>query len=98
MVALSAIGSQQVASTVDTAAAVDQLLDYVATYPHNDITYRASDMVLAAHSDASYLNERLSLSRAGSRIFLSENDPSPTFNGPVLTIVTTIKFFMYSSA
>ena len=97
MVALSAIVSQQASATVDTAAAVDQLLDYVATYPHDGITYRASDMIFMAHSDASYLNKRLSLSCAGSHIFLSENDSSPTFNGPVLTIATIIKFVMSSA-
>ena len=31
MVALSAIGYQQSAATVDTSAAVDQLLDYTTT-------------------------------------------------------------------
>ena len=56
MVSLSAIGYQQVSDTVDTATAVEQLLDYLATYPHNGIIYRASAMILAAHSDASYLN------------------------------------------
>ena len=55
-------------------------------------------MVLAAHSEASYLNKRLSCSRAGSHIFLSENDSLPAFNGLVLTIATIIKFFMYSAA
>ena len=64
MVALSTIVYQQEAAIEDTSAAVEQLLDYVVTYPHDGITYRASDMILAAHSDASYLNERLSRSRA----------------------------------
>ena len=80
MVDLSDIGYQKSEATVDTAADVDQLLDYVATYPHAGITYRASDMILAAQSYASYPNKRLSRSRARSHIFLSEKDPSPTFN------------------
>ena len=71
MVALSDIRPQQTAATVDTAAAVDQRLDYVITYPHDDIIYKASDMILETHSDISYLNERLSRSRAGYKIFLS---------------------------
>ena len=94
MVALSVIGSQQAAATANKAEAVEQQLDYIATYPHDGITYKASDMILAAHSDASYLNERLSRSRTGSHTFISENDPSPEFNGPVLTITRIIKFFM----
>ena len=59
IVALRSIGSQQAEATVDTAAAVDQILDYITTYPHGGITYRASDTILAAHSDASYLNKRM---------------------------------------
>ena len=98
MVALSAIGSQQVSSTVDTYASADQHIYYIATYPHESITYRASDMILDAHSGASYLNKHLSRIRAGSQIFLSENDPLPAFNGPVFTIITIIKFIMSSSA
>ena len=97
MVAPSAIGYQQAAATVDTRVAVDQLLYYVATYPHYRITYRASDMILAEQSDASYLNKRLSRSHAESHIFLSENDSPPTFNVPVLTIAIIIKFFMSSA-
>ena len=98
MAALSAIGSQQAAATVDTSAAVDELLGYFATYPHNGITYRASDIILASHSYASYLKGRLSRIRAGSHIFLSENYPTPTFKGTVLTIATIIKLVMYSAA
>eukprot|EP00804_Cyclotella_cryptica_P015406 CCRYP_008021-RA/>CCRYP_008021-RA protein AED:0.60 eAED:0.60 QI:0/-1/0/1/-1/0/1/0/61 len=43
-------------------------------------------MILAAHSDASYLTEPGSRSRAGAHIFLSEDDPVPRHNMPVLTI------------
>ena len=55
-------------------------------------------MILAALSDASYLNEHMSHSRAVSHIFLSENDRSSAFNGPVLTIATIIKLVMSSEA
>ena len=40
LVALSAIGSQQAAATDNTAAAIEQLLDYVATYPNDGILFR----------------------------------------------------------
>ena len=95
---LSTISSQQAKATENTKKAVHQLLDYVATYPLDGITYRASSMVLAAHSDASYLTEHGSRSRAGAHIFLSENDPIPRQNGPVLTISQIIKFVMASAA
>ncbi len=52
LVALSTLGTQQVSATTTTAtkADCDWLLDYCATYPDDGIIYRASDMVLAAHS------------------------------------------------
>ena len=63
---LSTISSQQAkASTEKTAEPVMQLLDYIATYPSDGITYRASNMVLVAHSDASFLMETGSHSRVG---------------------------------
>ena len=52
IVALSVIGSQQAAATKDKVAAIEQLLDYVATYPNDGILFRKSDMILAAHADA----------------------------------------------
>jgi len=95
---LSTISSQQAKATENTAKAVHQLLDYVATYPQDGITYRASSMVLAAHSDASFLTEQGSRSRAGAHIFLSEDDPIPRQNGPILTMSQIIKFVMASAA
>ena len=71
IVALSAIGAQQTAATEDTATAIEQLLDYVATYPNYGILFRKSDMILAAHADAGFLNESRDISRSGAHIFLS---------------------------
>ena len=98
LVALSAIGSQQAQATENTKLNVHQLLDYVATYPSDGTTYRASHMILAAHSDASFLNESKSRSRAGAHIFLTEDEPIPRFNGAILTIAQIIKFVMASAA
>ena len=57
LVALSTIGAQQAAATEETKAAIEKLLDYVATSPDDDILFRKSDMILAAHADAGFLNE-----------------------------------------
>jgi hypothetical protein len=95
---LSAISAQQAKATENTAKAVNQLLDYVATYPSDGITYRASNMVLAAHADASYLTEPNSRSRAGAHILLTEDDPIPRQNGPVLTLSQIVKYVMASAA
>ena len=55
-------------------------------------------MVIAGHSDASYLNFRKSLSHAGAHIMISEDTTVPTRNGPVLTVAKIIKFIMSSDA
>ena len=91
---LSTLSSQQAKATKNTAKAVHQLLDYVATYPNDGITYHASTMLLAAHLDASFLTKPGSHSRVGAHIFLSEDDPIPCTNGPILSLSQTIKFVM----
>ena len=55
-------------------------------------------MVLAAHSDAEYLNVTKAHSRAGAHRMLSENVPAPTYNGPVLTVAQIIQNVMSSAA
>ena len=55
-------------------------------------------MVLAAHSDAGFNNESKGRSRAGAYICLSEDDPEPKWNGPILTIAQIIKFVTTSAA
>ena len=97
LVGLSAIGAQQVSATEQTAAAIYQILDHVATYPNYGITYQASDTILASHSDYGFNNESKARSRAGSHICLSENDPNPKWNGDILTIAQIIKFVMSSA-
>ena len=46
LVALSKLGQQQASATEATNDAITQLLDYVATYPIDGITYRSIRMVL----------------------------------------------------
>ncbi len=95
---LSAIAARQANATIATEHAVNLLLNYVATYPNDSIVYRASDMILCAHADAGLLNKTNSSSRAGSHIYLSENEPFPRFNGAILSIAQIIKFVMASAA
>ena len=57
IVALSAIGSQQVAATKETADAIEKLLDYVDTYPDDGIIFRKIHMILVAHADAGFINK-----------------------------------------
>ena len=55
-------------------------------------------MILAAHSDASYLSETKARSCAGGHFFLTENDEVPRNNGAILTIAQIIKSVMSSAA
>jgi hypothetical protein len=54
---ISALTAQQAKPTQATMKKVQHFLDYAATQEPAVTTYRASDMVLAIHSDAGYLNE-----------------------------------------
>jgi hypothetical protein len=88
LVALSAIASHQSKAKIHTEQLVHTLLDYVATYPNDGIVYRASDMVLCVHADASYLNKTKSCSRAGAHIYLLEDDQIPCLNGAIVSILS----------
>ena len=54
---LSALASEQASPTELTMEKCLQFLDYAATQDDAILTYKASDMILAIHSDASYLSE-----------------------------------------
>ena len=58
MTAVGSIESHQTIPMEHTMKKVKQLLKDEATYPDAILTYHASDMVLAGHSDASYLSEK----------------------------------------
>ena len=68
-----------------------QLLDYIATQEEAVIAYNASDMKLAAHSNASYLSEPQARSRAGGNFFFSNESTIPQNNGAVLNIAHITK-------
>ena len=54
--ALGAIASKQAKPTKNTLKKIMQFLDYSATNPKAIIMYQDSNMILAAHSNASYLS------------------------------------------
>ena len=94
---ISAIASQQAQPTEETMAQVKQLLDYLATQEEAVLTYSASEMILAVHSDAGYLNEPKARSREGGHFFMSNNSDIPPNNGAVLNIAHIIKHVMASA-
>ena len=94
---ISAIATQSATPTEETMTQTKQLLDYVASQDEAVLTYHASDMILAAHSDASYLSEPQARSRAGGHFFLSNGAEIPPNNGAVLNIAHVIKHVMSSA-
>ena len=80
---ISALSAQQAKPTQTMMKRVKQFLDYAATQKPAVTTYHASDMVLAIHRDAGYLNEEGARSRAGGHHFLSENVANPSNNGAI---------------
>ena len=55
-------------------------------------------MIRAGHYDASYLNESKARGRYKVHIFLSEDEPVPKLNGPILTIDQIMISVMSSAA
>jgi hypothetical protein len=98
LVSLSALAAEHAAPTERTMQKVHQFLDYAATHPKAVVTYKASNMILAIHSDALYLSEPKARSRAGGHFFLYDNDKDPTNNGAVLNVSKVIKAVMSSAA
>ncbi len=74
------------------------LLDYVATQPDAILTYKKSDMIIAVHSDASYLSKAAARSWVGGHFFCSENSENPSNNGAVHTVSKILKAVMSSAA
>jgi hypothetical protein len=81
-------------SSEDTMQCATQLLDYLSTQEEAILTYNASDMILAVHSNASYLSKPKARSRAGGHFFLSSNTQLPANNGAILNIAHIIKNVM----
>jgi hypothetical protein len=95
---LNAIATQQAAPTESTMEEIKQLLDYYASQEEAIVTYHASDMILAVHSNASYLNKRKPGSRAGGDLYLSNHVPYPPNNGAILNIAKVIDAIVSSAA
>jgi hypothetical protein len=101
LMALSAIAAQQSAPTEETLACVNQFLDYMWTHPDAKIRYRASDMILNVHSDASYLSAPKARNRAGGYFFLGSipQDAEPIIiNGAIHITCTILKLVAASAA
>ena len=100
------ISSEQSKSTKNTAKQVAKIMNYLASNPNAEILYRASEMQLAIHSDASYLSVSQVIIRASGVHFLSEGpsnpqnpeDFVPTVNGIILVVWKIMRNIMASAA
>eukprot|EP00804_Cyclotella_cryptica_P011478 CCRYP_016405-RA/>CCRYP_016405-RA protein AED:0.32 eAED:0.32 QI:0/0/0/1/0/0/3/0/516 len=101
LMTLSTIAHKQARATQCTNLSVTQLLDYCATHPDATICFRASDMVLNIHSDASYLNAPSARSRISGHFFLgwAPRDHLPIkLNGAIHVISIILKYVAASAA
>jgi hypothetical protein len=96
--ATCALACEQASPTLSTLSRLDRLLGYVSSHPNARKIYRASDMILRVHSDASYLSHPRAGSVAGSVHYMgmgsSTNffapDPEAPVNHPVSAHSTRI--------
>ena len=99
--ALSEISSQQSAPTENTMKRVNQFLDYMWIHPDAIIRYRASDMILDVHSDASYLSASKACSRASGYFYLGSlpcDGDLIKLNGAIHVTCTILKLVAASAA
>ncbi len=98
LAALSTIATRQANGTRAIADACHQLLNYVATHPNAGLRYHACDMILAIHTDASYLSEMGGRSRAAGNFYLTNQNDKYFNNEAILTLSSIIKHVMSSAS
>jgi hypothetical protein len=95
--ALSSLASQLANLTEKTIELCKQFLDYMEMQEDAILTYCPSDMVLAIHSNASYLSKPKSCHRAAGHMFMAIKDNIPFNNGIVLNILQIIQAVVSSA-
>ena len=73
-------------------------MDYCATHPNAGVRFHTSDMILAMHSDGSYLAEPESKSRAAGHFYFSKRNNEKFNNGAVVTLSKIIKHVITSAS
>jgi hypothetical protein len=72
-------------------------MDYIATQEEAILMYSAIHMILAIHSNTSYLSEPKAHSRAGGHTFMAGNEDIPCNNDTILNILQIIWAVMSSA-
>jgi hypothetical protein len=95
---LSSLASEQASPAELTIEKCLQFLDYAATQDNAILTYKTSNMILAIHSNASYLSKPKARSQAGGQMFMAGDDKILINNSAVLNISQIIKSVTSSAA
>jgi hypothetical protein len=101
LMALSTIASEQTKGTECMMEKALQVLNYLATHPDATVCFCATGMVMNIHSDASYLSEPNSRSRACGHFFIGwlPDDGQPIcLNGAFHTLCLILCFVVASAA
>ncbi len=89
--ALSALASQQASPTEQTMALCKQFLDYMASQDEAVLTYKACNMVLVVHSNASNLSNLSRTQKSSNQNLLYRG--MSTRSGSNLVLCVPIKFY-----
>ena len=95
---LNSLASAQSKGQIETLQAMEHFLDYCANHPDATIRFKASDMILKIHSDASYLTESGARSRVGGYFYMGDNENIIQNNGAIHIIAKIIKNVVSSAA
>ncbi len=101
LMGLSSIVVKQTKATEKTMERCIDLLNYLATNQDAKVRFRASDMVMNIHSDASYLSGINSCSRSCRHFFMGwmpKIDGPIRLNGAFYVNTTILRFVMASAA
>ena len=78
LTAIGELATEQSQATKSTMDKLSQLLNYCAAHPDATVRFKASDMILAVESDASYLSVVIGRTRTAGYFFLTNKLASPT--------------------
>jgi hypothetical protein len=94
------IAIEETRGTTSMMEKAKQLLNYLATNPDATICYCASDMIMNVHSDASYLSEVDTRSRACGHFFMGwkAKDGNPIKLNVAFFTLCAILCFVFTSA
>ena len=81
--AINKIGSSQAGADISILDAIERFFQYASRWKNNVMRIHASDMKLNVHSDASYLSETKSRSRAGAFMYMGDKFIDGRPNAPV---------------